>query len=79
VLRDGMIVAQGPPDTLGGRAAAQAVVSWQDPGGPRSQPTAEPTAVVAALAARFGGEIPGLAVTRPSLEDVYLKLIGGQS
>jgi ABC-2 type transport system ATP-binding protein len=34
--------------------------------------------VVAALAARFDGEIPGLAVTRPSLEDVYLELIGGQ-
>ncbi len=34
---------------------------------------------MAALAARAGapdGEIPGLTVTRPSLEDTYLRLIG---
>jgi ABC-2 type transport system ATP-binding protein len=34
---------------------------------------------VAALAARAAGpdgEIPGLTVTRPSLEDTYLRLIG---
>ena len=34
---------------------------------------------VAALAARVAGpdgEIPGLTVTRPSLEDTYLRLIG---
>jgi ABC-2 type transport system ATP-binding protein len=33
---------------------------------------------VAELAARYGGEVPELTVTRPSLEDVYLELIGGQ-
>jgi hypothetical protein len=32
--------------------------------------------VVAELASRFGGEIPELAVTRPSLEDIYLAMIG---
>ena len=35
--------------------------------------------MVAGLAARYGGEVPGLTVTRPSLEDVYLELIGGRS
>ena len=34
---------------------------------------ATPTALVAELAARFGGEVPGLTVTRPTLEDVYLQ------
>jgi ABC-2 type transport system ATP-binding protein len=35
-----------------------------------------PTADVARLAARFAdGEVPGLTVTRPSLEDTYLALI----
>jgi hypothetical protein len=34
--------------------------------------------VVAELAARFGGEVPGLAVTRPTLEDIYLELIGDE-
>jgi ABC-2 type transport system ATP-binding protein len=32
--------------------------------------------VVADLAARFDGEVPGLTVTRPTLEDVYLDMIG---
>jgi len=34
-----------------------------------------PTAQVARLGARFGGEVPGLVVSRPSLEDTYLTLI----
>ena len=38
--------------------------------------TAAPTRLVAELAARFDGEVPGLTVTRPSLEDTYLALIG---
>jgi ABC-2 type transport system ATP-binding protein len=25
---------------------------------------------------RFAGEVPGLTVTRPTLEDVYLQMIG---
>ncbi|MCW2936838.1 MAG: transporter [Actinomycetia bacterium] len=78
VISDGVIVAEGAPADLGGRAAVEAVVSWQDNDGRRSERTAEPTRAVAGLAARFGGEVPGLTVTRPSLEDVYLELIGGQ-
>ena len=77
VIRDGVIVAEDRPDDLGGRAAA-AVVSWQDHDGRRSERTTEPTRLVAGLAARYGGEVPELTVTRPSLEDVYLELIGGQ-
>jgi ABC-2 type transport system ATP-binding protein len=73
-----VIVAEGRPDDLGGRAAAAAVVSWQDHDGRRSERTAEPTRLVAELAARYGGEVPELTVTRPSLEDVYLELIGDQ-
>jgi ABC-2 type transport system ATP-binding protein len=78
VIRDGVIVAAGDPADLGGRAVAEAVVSWQDTGGTRSERTAQPTRLVAGLAARYGGEVPGLTVTRPSLEDVYLELIGGE-
>jgi ABC-2 type transport system ATP-binding protein len=28
------------------------------------------------LAERFGGEVPELSVTRPTLEEVYLSLVG---
>jgi ABC-2 type transport system ATP-binding protein len=78
VIRDGVIVAAGTPADLGGRATAAAVVSWQDGDGWQSERTGEPTRVVGELAARHGGEIPGLTITRPTLEDVYLDLIGGQ-
>jgi ABC-2 type transport system ATP-binding protein len=79
VIRAGAIVASGPPADLAGRTAHVAVVGWQDRDGPRQERTQEPTRAVAELAARYGGEVPGLTVTRPTLEDVYLELIGGQS
>jgi ABC-2 type transport system ATP-binding protein len=76
VIAAGRLRAVGPPAGLGGRATARATVSWLSPGGPRSIETDRPAAEVARLAAWFGGEVPGLTVTRPTLEDVYLKLIG---
>ena len=79
VLRDGLIVAEGRPTDLGGRSAGEAIVSWQDGDSARSERTTEPTRVVARLANRYGGEVPGLTVTRPSLEDAYLDLIGDRS
>jgi ABC-2 type transport system ATP-binding protein len=81
VIAAGRIVASGEPGSLGGRATADAHVSWDEPDEPGQPPgrttvqTPNPTRLVAELAARFGGEIPGLTVTRPSLEDIYLDLI----
>ena len=46
------------------------------PDRPQRTQSATPTAVVSDLAARFDGEVPGLTVTRPTLEDVYLEMIG---
>jgi ABC-2 type transport system ATP-binding protein len=39
--------------------------------------TTTPTPLVVELAERYGAEVPGLQVLRPSLEDVYLALIAG--
>jgi ABC-2 type transport system ATP-binding protein len=78
VISGGRIVATGPPATLGGRATATATVRWENGDGPHTMATDSPTAVVADLAERYGGEVPGLTVTRPTLEDVYLDLIGEQ-
>ncbi|MEV6980812.1 ABC transporter ATP-binding protein [Sphaerisporangium sp. NPDC051017] len=75
VIAKGRIVAEGDPATLGGRASAQATVSWLEDGGRRHVETHTPTAAVLDLTARFDGEVPELTVTRPSLEDVYLRLI----
>ena len=77
VVRDGRVVALDSPAALGGRAARRAVVRWHGPDGVREEATDAPTAVVARLAAGLGtGEVPGLEVLRPTLEDVYLSLIG---
>jgi ABC-2 type transport system ATP-binding protein len=77
VLAAGRVVASGPPASLGAAVAAEAQVSWDRPGaGRQTVTTATPAALVAELAAALGGEVPGLTVTRPSLEDTYLELIG---
>jgi ABC-2 type transport system ATP-binding protein len=76
VLAAGRIAAIGEPGTLGGRAIADACVSWDGPDGRRMLRTPAPTRVVTDLAGALGGEVPGLTVTRPTLEDVYLDLIG---
>jgi len=66
----------GSPATLGGRDKAETVVSWDGPDGPESIESTTPTATVAELSTRFGGEVPGLKVSRPTLEDIYLRMIG---
>ncbi|MGC9670218.1 ABC transporter ATP-binding protein [Planosporangium sp. 12N6] len=76
VIARGRMVAVAAPADLGDRRTAMATVSWRGPEGPESELTHTPTAVVAALAERFGGEVPGLTVTRPTLEDIYLTMIG---
>ena len=76
VIAAGRIIAEGPPATLGGRDGAAATVTWHEDGVDRTETTVEPTALVARLATRFAGEVPGLEVRRPDLEDVYLELIG---
>ncbi|MFI6807420.1 ABC transporter ATP-binding protein [Streptomyces luteogriseus] len=77
IVAKGRIVAEGEPAALRERYGTEATVAWTEPDGtPRAQRTGVPTRTVADLMRRFGGEIPGLTVTRPTLEDVYLRLTG---
>jgi ABC-2 type transport system ATP-binding protein len=78
VIAGGRMIAVDTPATLGGRDHAATVVSWDGPDGRESISTDTPTAEVTKLAARFAGEIPGLSVARPTLEDIYLDMIEGQ-
>jgi ABC-2 type transport system ATP-binding protein len=76
VMARGRVLDVAPPAQLGGRQQAGTTVAWTEPGdGTRSTVTAEPTRVVTELGARFGGEVPGLTVTRPTLEDTYLAMV----
>ncbi|MFB6617485.1 ABC transporter ATP-binding protein [Streptomyces sp. NPDC085524] len=77
VVAHGKVVAEGEPAGLRARFGSGATVEWTGPdGAPRSVSTQTPTRTVGELAARFDGEVPGLRVTRPTLEDVYLRLTG---
>ncbi len=78
VINGGKIIEVSTPALLGGRSTAKAKVQWMSSTGLQSQETDNPTALVAKLAAEYGGEVPELTVTRPSLEDIYLNMIGGQ-
>ncbi len=75
VIAAGRVVAEGTPATLGGRASAKATVGWLEDGVRRGVETDEPTRTVLELTRRFPGEVPELTVVRPTLEDVYLRLI----
>jgi ABC-2 type transport system ATP-binding protein len=75
VIADGRIVAEGTPATLGGRAAAGSRVSWRADGVLRTEQVADPTELIRKLVATEA-DLTTLTVTRPSLEDIYLTLIG---
>jgi ABC-2 type transport system ATP-binding protein len=79
VIVGGRIVEVASPASLGGRNVATATVHWAGPDGPEHQATATPTALVCELSERFGGEVPELVVSRPTLEEVYLSMIAGGS
>jgi ABC-2 type transport system ATP-binding protein len=76
VITHGKILEVSTPTQLGGRASAKARVQWKANGFIQEELSDNPTDVVRRLAAQFPGEIPELQVLRPSLEDIYLSMIG---
>ena len=77
IIKNGAILAQGPPGELG-EGAPSYRVSWRDAEGEaHEQVTEDPTALLHELtgeALARGERLDELAVSRPSLEDVYLEL-----
>ena len=78
VINAGKIVEIATPETLGGRHLAKATISWSENGATQKKISENPTQDVIEIAARFKGDIPELTITRPSLEDIYLTMIGGK-
>jgi ABC-2 type transport system ATP-binding protein len=76
VINHGRIVADAPPNELGARSSDVTIVRWVGNGGPVQQETTTPTALIVSLHEKLGGEVEGLEVRRPTLEDVYLQLVG---
>ncbi|WP_416444127.1 ABC transporter ATP-binding protein [Leucobacter sp. HNU] len=76
VLSGGRIVAEAPPAELGGIEQRTPIVRWREDGRVLERRTERPGELIARLVAAADGEPDGLEVIRPSLEDVYLGLIG---
>ena len=74
VIAGGRLIDIGAIDELGGADARVPVVRWRENGVLHEQRTSSPGAVVARL-----GEPDALEVIRPSLEDIYLKLVADHS
>ena len=82
IVKDGRLVAEGPPASLGESGAARYRVAYETEGGPREHLTDDPTGLLHRLtseAIAAGRPLDGLSVTRPSLEDVYLELTANAS
>ncbi|MEA2411125.1 MAG: type transport system ATP-binding protein [Thermoleophilaceae bacterium] len=76
IVKDGVIVASGPPAELSSRRTGYRV-SWIEAGRRVEEETDDPTELLHRLtgeALERGESVQGLTVTRPSLEDVYLEL-----
>ncbi len=77
VINEGRILEIATPATLGGREKAKATVSWRDHNETLHRiETEKPSEVLAELLKEFDGEIPSLSVKRPTLEEIYLTMIG---
>jgi ABC-2 type transport system ATP-binding protein len=77
IVKDGRVLAEGPPRELGA-GAARYRVTWRTASGELCErETEDPTALLHELtgaALARGERLEELAVSRPSLEDVYLEL-----
>ena len=76
VMNHGEILEVSTPALLGGRAEARATISWREAGETKSEESETPTEFVKSLSSRLGGEVPELTIHRPTLEDIYLSMIG---
>lgn len=77
VIAGGRLVGLGGIDEIGGADARVPLVRWRDAAGVlHEERTHEPGRVVAAVMASSVGEPADLEVIRPSLEDIYLQLVG---
>ena len=75
VIADGRVVAVDSPARLTAHLDTSATVRWMEGGVMRTLETDYPTELIRQHSAN-GAELEGLTVTRPTLEDAYLQLIG---
>jgi ABC-2 type transport system ATP-binding protein len=77
IIKDGRILADGPPASLGAGSGRYLVSYRMGDGPPRTAETDDPTTLLHELtgeALARGQRLEDLSVSRPSLEEVYLEL-----
>jgi ABC-2 type transport system ATP-binding protein len=77
IVKEGRIVAEGPPASLGAESSRYRVTWRAEDGELVTRETEDPTALLHQLtsaALARGERLQDLSVTRPTLEDVYLQL-----
>ncbi len=77
IIKDGRILAEGPPAALGAGSGRSLISYRTGDGPPRTHETDDPTALLHELTAAAlarGERLEDLSVARPSLEEVYLEL-----
>ena len=79
VMNHGVIVDCAPPEKLGGRDREKVNIRWHENGTSRHELTDTPTAFLRQLTTRIPDEISNLSVSRPTLEEIYLQMIGENS
>lgn len=80
VIAGGRLVDIGSVDEVGGADARVPIVRWTDAEGRRHEKrTPAPGHAVAQLVSVTGEEPRGVEIARPSLEDVYLDMIGASA
>src|SRR5436190_10623940 len=80
IIKDGAIVAEGPPSELSPESARYRV-AYNENGHRVELETDDPTELLHRLtseALERGQRLEGLSVSRPTLEDVYLELTAGE-
>ena len=78
IIAAGKLLTIGRINEIGGAEARVPIVRWRDANGAQEVRTTHPAELVADIYARVGAEPDGLEVIRPSLEDIYLSLVGAR-
>ncbi len=84
IIKDGRILIEGAPESLGSSASSPPfrIVYRDGDGGIVEHDTDDPTSLLHELtgaALARGERLEGLTVTRPTLEDIYLELTAGEA
>lgn len=79
VIAAGRLIDIGTVDSIGSDEARIPIVRWRDGEGAHERRTEQPAMFVAGLVSAAGGEPQDVEIRRPSLEEIYLRLIGDEA